>query len=98
MNMRFSGPSTMTYKRESQTITAIRTFFLLMCLYPGVQQKAQAEIDALLGDGYERLPTLADRDSLPYVDAVLKECLRWNPVAPLGLYLPSLCVWIWVLT
>jgi len=53
-----------------------------MCLYPDVQKKAQAEIDAFVGT--DRLPTISDRESLPYVEGVMKEVLRWIPVVPLG--------------
>ena len=53
-----------------------------MALYPEVQKKAQAEIDAVVGS--KRLPDFHDRHSLPYLNAVLKETLRWNLVAPLG--------------
>lgn len=49
-----------------------------------VQKKAQAEIDALVGN--DRLPTLSDRSRLPYINAVVTEVLRWNSVAPLGTY------------
>ena len=54
-----------------------------MASYPAVQARAQAELDAVLGQ--ERLPTRADRAQLPYVDAVLKECMRWRPILPLAL-------------
>lgn len=54
-----------------------------MTLYPEVQRKAQEEIDRILGGA--RLPTVVDRASLPYVDAVVKETLRWHPVAPMGI-------------
>ncbi|KAG6885227.1 hypothetical protein C0993_004634 [Termitomyces sp. T159_Od127] len=50
--------------------------------YTKQQMKAQAEIDAVIGR--ERLPTLADRPYLPYVNAVVTEVLRWNSVAPTG--------------
>ena len=53
-----------------------------MMLYPEVQRKAQTEVDRVIGS--DRLPTLADRSSLPYVGALVQEVLRWNPVAPLG--------------
>ena len=53
-----------------------------MVLHPEVQKKAQAEIDAVVGP--DRLPTFADRPNLPYIDALVKEILRWNPVAPMG--------------
>ena len=53
-----------------------------MALYPEVQKKAQAEIDAVVGPN--RLPDFHDRPSLPYINAVMKESLRWNLVLPLG--------------
>ena len=53
-----------------------------MMMHPEAQRKAQAEIDKVVGS--DRLPTLADQPSLPYVDALVKEVFRWNPVAPLG--------------
>ncbi|THH26899.1 hypothetical protein EUX98_g7292 [Antrodiella citrinella] len=63
------------------TVSAIYGFFLAMTLFPEAQREAQAEIDAVIGQG--RLPTLEDRDKLPYVEALIKEVLRFNPVAPL---------------
>jgi cytochrome P450 len=57
------------------------TFLLAMVLYPEVQAKAQREIDSLCTG---RLPDFSDYSYLPYVDAILKETLRWHPVAPLG--------------
>ena len=53
-----------------------------MALYPEVQKKAQAEIDAVVGPN--RLPDFHDRPSLPYINAVVKESSRWNLVGPLG--------------
>ena len=47
-----------------------------MFLHPEVAKKAQAELDSVLGPGLDRLPEFEDRDSLPYVGCVLKECLR----------------------
>ncbi|KAI0072612.1 cytochrome P450 [Panus rudis PR-1116 ss-1] len=64
------------------TVSAIYSFFLCMTLYPEAQQKAQAEIDSVIGS--DRLPGLADRDQLPYVEALVKEVFRLNPVAPLA--------------
>ncbi|KAI0691331.1 cytochrome P450 [Cytidiella melzeri] len=65
------------------TVSAILSFFLAVMVYPEVQDKAQAEIDHVIGGG--RLPTLDDRQDLPYIDAIVWECLRWNPVTPLGI-------------
>lgn len=53
----------------------------MMC-FPEVQEKAQNEIERVIGN--ERLPTLSDIDDLPYVRALTWEVLRWQPVAPLG--------------
>ncbi|KAH8116638.1 cytochrome P450 [Phellopilus nigrolimitatus] len=65
------------------TSSALYTFFLVMTLYPEVQRQAQAEIDHVVGS--QRLPTFADREKMPYIEAVLKESLRWNLVAPMAL-------------
>ncbi|KIX99846.1 uncharacterized protein Z520_04482 [Fonsecaea multimorphosa CBS 102226] len=64
------------------TVSSMGCFVLAMTLYPEVQRKAQAEIDATIGSS--RLPTFSDRAALPYVDALIKEVLRWHPVAPSG--------------
>lgn len=58
------------------------TFLLAMTLHPEAQRRAQRELDEVVGSG--RLPQYSDRDSLPYVSAIIKECLRWQPVGPLG--------------
>ena len=52
-----------------------------MALNPDVQRKAQAELDRVVGN--DRLPNFNDRERLPYIDALVKETLRWNPVVPL---------------
>jgi len=62
--------------------SAVQTLFLAMALYPEVQKKAQAEIDAVVGP--DRLPEFEDRPSLPYINAVVKELMRWNLVTPLA--------------
>ncbi|KAJ5356014.1 Cytochrome P450 E-class group I [Penicillium concentricum] len=64
------------------TVSAVSTFFLAMALFPDAQRQAQAELDRVVGS---RLPTIDDRPNLPYVDALMKEVMRWHPVAPLGL-------------
>lgn len=55
-----------------------------MTVYPEVQQKAQAELDRVVGPS--RLPTFKDRADLPYIEAVIKEIHRWIPVGPLGIF------------
>jgi len=56
-----------------------------MALHPECIKKVQAELDAVVGQ--DRLPEFSDRQNLPYLDAVLKEVLRWFPVVPAGLYI-----------
>ncbi|KAF7346407.1 O-methylsterigmatocystin oxidoreductase [Mycena sanguinolenta] len=58
-------------------------FFLAMAIHPEVQKKAQIEIDTVIGT--HRLPDFEDRPSLPYIEAVYREVMRWKPVVPLGL-------------
>ena len=54
---------------------------LAMLAYPEAQARAHAELDAIVGRA--RPPTFADRPHLPYICAMVKELLRWRPVAPL---------------
>ncbi|KAI0364043.1 cytochrome P450 [Pilatotrama ljubarskyi] len=61
------------------TLTA---FFLDMVRNPEVCRRAQEEIDRVVGKG--RLPDYGDRDSLPYLNALLEEVYRWSPVLPLA--------------
>ncbi|OJK03520.1 hypothetical protein ASPACDRAFT_49667 [Aspergillus aculeatus ATCC 16872] len=65
------------------TVSALSTFILAMTLYPHVQRKAQDEIDVVIGEN--RLPTFNDRSDLPYINALVKEVLRWHPVTPMAL-------------
>jgi len=45
-----------------------------MTLNPEVMQKAQKELDAVIGN--DRLPTFADRENLPYIERVVQETFR----------------------
>ena len=56
---------------------------LTLNLHPEVQAKAQAELDRVIGSG--RLPEPSDKASLPYIEAVIRETLRWHPVVPVGM-------------
>lgn len=61
-----------------------------MTLHPEVQDKAQAEIDAVVGQS--RLPTFSDRPNLPYVEAVIQEVLRIHTVAPISAWLSTIFI------
>ncbi|KAG2053794.1 cytochrome P450 [Suillus hirtellus] len=67
------------------TTSTLYVFLLAMVLYPEVQTRAQAEIDSVIGETLERLPDWDDRASMPYINAVIQETLRWFPVVPLGI-------------
>jgi cytochrome P450 len=61
-------------------VSSVSSYFLAASLRPEVQQRAQEEIDRVVGT--DRLPTWDDRERLLYVEAVYKEVLRWHPVIP----------------
>lgn len=63
------------------TFSAVLQAIVALLLYPKAQKNVQEELDRVLGD---RLPTLADRTNLPYVNAFCHEVLRWRPSIPLG--------------
>ncbi|XP_036034992.1 cytochrome P450 2J3-like isoform X2 [Onychomys torridus] len=64
------------------TSTTLRWALLYMALYPEVQEKVQAEIDRVIGQ--EKQPSLADRDAMPYTNAVVHEVLRMGNIIPLN--------------
>ncbi|KAJ8463003.1 hypothetical protein ONZ51_g10545 [Trametes cubensis] len=59
-------------------------FFLAMAMHPDVQKKAQAELDEVIGPN--RLPEHSDSAALLYINAILKETLRWHVAMPLGFW------------
>ncbi|KAI3611320.1 cytochrome p450 [Moniliophthora roreri] len=64
------------------TVSALLTCILGMLLYPEAQRKAQAALDSVTQG--KRFPSFHDRENLPYIEACVKEALRWNPVGPLA--------------
>jgi len=54
-----------------------------MMAYPEIQRKAQDELDVVVGRFHP--PTFADASNLPYIQAMVKESLRWRPALPLGI-------------
>ncbi|KAK1515574.1 cytochrome P450 [Colletotrichum costaricense] len=65
------------------SVASVNAFFLAMAKFPEAQKKAQEEIDRVIGS--DRLPTVSDRESLPYLEALIQEVLRWHTIAPMGL-------------
>ncbi|KAG9048570.1 hypothetical protein FS837_012511 [Tulasnella sp. UAMH 9824] len=66
---------------DEKTESLVRTFMLAMSLYPEVQARARAEVDAVIGPN--RFPNIDDRgvDNMPYLEATILECLRWHTPA-----------------
>ncbi|KAI3615838.1 cytochrome p450 [Moniliophthora roreri] len=64
------------------TLSSLGTFFLAMARNPQYQERAWREINAVVGSS--RLPTYEDRKSLPYIEAIYREVMRWHPAVPLG--------------
>lgn len=64
------------------TMSTLVTLILAMTLYPDVQKRAQAELDAVIGANSGRLPDFDDMSSLPYIECCVSEALRWRPVIP----------------
>lgn len=58
------------------------TFVLACCAFPDAATRAQQELDRIVGHG--RSPCFEDQPSLTYVNAFVKELLRWRSVAIIG--------------
>ncbi|KAF7346243.1 hypothetical protein MSAN_01851300 [Mycena sanguinolenta] len=71
------------YAAGTETTSGVLSWFILaMVAYPTIQRKAQAELDNVVGRS--RMPAFSDLPNLPYIQAVVKEALRWQPVSPFG--------------
>ncbi|GIJ84579.1 hypothetical protein Asppvi_003426 [Aspergillus pseudoviridinutans] len=64
------------------TATVMRVFVLAALAYPSFIAKAQKELDDVVGP--DRLPTLSDKENLPYIQALIEETLRWRSIVPGG--------------
>ncbi|KAL8653394.1 MAG: hypothetical protein Q9226_003871 [Calogaya cf. arnoldii] len=68
---------------SDSTVAIMQSVICALLIFPEVVQKAHEEIDRIIGT--DRLPTFSDRKNLPYIDGIVKEAWRWNPVGPMGL-------------
>jgi|SRR5579862_4574661 len=71
------------------TAATLNTFMLGITVFPDTLKAAQEELDRVVGP--DRLPTFDDEERLPYIRAMVKETLRWRPVAVLGGTVNQLC-------
>lgn len=60
------------------TAAQLLTLILAFAKNPEVQKKARAQIDPLCGTA--RSPVWTDFKDLPYINAIVKEGMRWRPV------------------
>ncbi|KAF7368118.1 Cytochrome P450 2B19 [Mycena sanguinolenta] len=67
----------------AETAISMHTFILACILYPEWIPRAQREIDAIVGE--DRLPSFKDRPHLPFVEAIVRESLRWRPALRFGI-------------
>ncbi|KAF8831798.1 hypothetical protein HHX47_DHR1001178 [Lentinula edodes] len=80
----FKWASFVFYTAGADTsVSVLSSFMLAMAVNPTKQRKAQAEIDRVIGSG--RRPAFKDRLDLPYVESILKEVYRLNPVTPIAI-------------
>ncbi|KAI0353745.1 cytochrome P450 [Trametes cingulata] len=62
------------------TVALLSAFFMAMVLNPSAQSRAQEEIDRVVGRG--NTPGSRHRASLPFVECIIAEVLRWRPPVP----------------
>lgn len=74
----FLGGVAMEGGSETTSATLL-SFIKAMVCFPEVQKKAQAELDAVIGE--DASPRWSDREKLPVVLRLVKETMRWRPVA-----------------
>ncbi|KAH8997761.1 cytochrome P450 [Lactarius hatsudake] len=65
------------------TSTTMSWWALAMIAHPEVQKRAHIELDTIVGRS--RTPTSSDAPNLPYIQAMVKEVLRWRPALPFSL-------------
>ncbi|KAH0835353.1 Cytochrome P450 family protein [Fonsecaea pedrosoi] len=66
------------------TATTLQWFFKVCAIQSEWIPEAQKELDTVVGR--DRLPDFSDRESLPYITAVVSELHRWASVTPLAFF------------
>ncbi|XP_077862955.1 cytochrome P450 1A1-like, partial [Saccoglossus kowalevskii] len=71
------------------TINSLDWAIAYLTYYPRVQEKVHQEIDDIIG--HNRFPMLADKVSLPYCEAVIREVLRIRTIIPFAVPHATTC-------
>ncbi|KAK7055284.1 cytochrome P450 [Favolaschia claudopus] len=74
---------TLTEAGTDTTATYLRSLVLILAVYPEYQERARQEIDDVVG--LARLPELADFSQMPFINALIKEVTRIQPIFPTGI-------------
>ncbi|KAF2184133.1 cytochrome P450 [Zopfia rhizophila CBS 207.26] len=75
-------PASLFGAGSDTTASTLCTAFLALITHPETLHAAHEELDTIIGPS--RTPTFDDESRLPYIRALVKEVLRWRPVAVLG--------------
>ncbi|CAG5186013.1 uncharacterized protein ALTATR162_LOCUS11468 [Alternaria atra] len=75
-------PASLFGAGSDTTASTLCTAFLALVTHPETLHAAHHELDTIVGA--DRSPTFEDEANLPYIRALVKEVLRWRPVAVLG--------------
>lgn len=65
------------------TTNTVLWMILYMAVFPDIQERVQAEMDAVVGP--DRVPSLTDKGSLPFTEATIMEVQRMTVVVPLAI-------------
>ena len=63
------------------TKSVMSGFIFLFLHFPDIQRKVQMEIDNVIG--HDRTPEVDDQHQMPYLQACIYECLRYQSHLPL---------------
>jgi cytochrome P450 len=75
-------PASLFGAGSDTTASTLCTAFLALVTHPEALDAAHEELNKVIGSS--RTPTFDDEANLPYMRALVKEVLRWRPVAVLG--------------
>ncbi|CAG7937854.1 unnamed protein product [Penicillium nalgiovense] len=70
------------YEGAFSPYQVLRIIILAAVLHPDAARRVQEELDRVVGN--DRLPGFSDSPQLPFLNAFIKEALRWRPFFPLG--------------